>query len=41
MSSVTFVIPVFNKSSYLKTVIKSLKKQNGDFDREFIFIDDG
>ena len=41
MISVSFVIPVFNKSSYLKTVIQSLKKQNGDFDREYIFIDDG
>ncbi len=41
MTSVSFIIPVFNKSSYLKTVIKSLKSQNGNFDREYIFIDDG
>ncbi|MBS91464.1 MAG: hypothetical protein CMM95_00200, partial [Rickettsiales bacterium] len=41
MRSVSFIIPVFNKSSYLKTVINSLKKQKGDFEREYIFIDDG
>ena len=41
MSSVSFIIPVFNKQNYLKFVINSLKKQSGRFDREFIFIDDG
>ena len=41
MSSVSFVIPVFNKSKFLKYVVKSLKNQSGKFEREFIFIDDG
>ncbi len=41
MASVSFIVPVFNKSSYLKTVISSLKKQKGNFMREFIFINDG
>ena len=41
MSSVSFVIPVYNKSSFLKYVIESLKHQLGSFEREFIFIDDG
>ena len=41
MSSVSFIIPVFNKSSFLKLVINSLKNQLGNFKREFIFIDDG
>ena len=41
MSSVSFIVPVYNKSIYLKYVVDSLKKQSGDFDREFIFIDDG
>ena len=41
MSSVSFVVPVFNKSLYLKPVINSLKSQKGDFDKEYIFIDDG
>ena len=41
MSSVSFVIPVYNKSSYLDHVVKSLKNQIGDFQKEYIFIDDG
>ena len=41
MSSVSFIIPVFNKAKYLNTVINSLMCQNGDFKREYIFIDDG
>ncbi len=41
MSSVSFIIPVFNKSLYLKHVINSISSQKGDFDREYIFIDDG
>ena len=41
MTSVTFVIPVFNKATYLKHVIKSIIKQKGRFEREFIFINDG
>ena len=41
MTSVSFVIRVFNKARYLKTVIKSLRKQSGDFDKEYIFVNDG
>ena len=41
MSSVSFIIPVYNKSSFLKYVIECLKHQSGDFEREFIFVDDG
>ena len=41
MSSVSFVVPVFNKSSYLEHVIKSIFSQNGDFEKEYIFVDDG
>lgn len=41
MASVSFVIPVFNKAKYLKTVIKSLRQQTGNFDKEYIFINDG
>ncbi|MAI29595.1 MAG: hypothetical protein CMP38_05240 [Rickettsiales bacterium] len=41
MSSVSFVIPVFNKSLYLKHVVNSISSQKGDFDKEYIFIDDG
>ena len=41
MSSVSFVVPVFNKTSYLKYVVNSISSQKGDFDKEYIFIDDG
>ena len=41
MSSVSFVVPVFNKSLYLKNVINSVLSQKGDFYKEYIFIDDG
>ena len=41
MSSVSFVVPVFNKSLYLKYVVNSISSQKGDFDKEYIFIDDG
>ena len=40
MSSVSYVIPVFNKSKFLKPVINSLKSQKGSL-KEYIFIDDG
>ena len=41
MSSVSFVIPVFNKSTFLEYIIQSLRSQKGNFEKEFIFIDDG
>ena len=41
MSSVSFVIPVFNKEKYLTYVLDSLHNQTGSFKREFIFINDG
>ena len=41
MSSVSFIIPVYNKYSYLDYVIKSLHNQIGNFEKEYIFIDDG
>ena len=41
MTSVSFIIPVYNKSRYLKTVLKSLRQQSGNFDKEYIFINDG
>ena len=39
--SVSYVITVYNKAQYLPGVIDSLALQEGDFEREFIFIDDG
>tara|TARA_B100000989_G_scaffold299052_1_gene292556 strand:+ start:7111 stop:8019 length:909 start_codon:yes stop_codon:yes gene_type:complete len=41
MVGVTFVVPVYNKAKYLKYVLKSIEKQKGEFEREYIFINDG
>ena len=41
MTSVSYVIPVFNKSKFFKPVVNSLKSQNGSFKKEYIFVDDG
>ena len=41
MTSVSFVVPVYNKSNFLKPVIRSIKSQKGKFKKEYIFIDDG
>lgn len=41
METVSFVITVYNKAAYLPGVIQALKEQQGDFAREFVFINDG
>jgi glycosyltransferase involved in cell wall biosynthesis len=38
---ISFVIPVYNKENAIEPVLESLKAQEGDFEREFIFMDDG
>lgn len=38
---VSFVVPVYNKAPYLKDVLAAIRDQVGDFEREYIFIDDG
>ena len=41
MTKVSFVVTVFNKEQYLPLVIRSLDSQIGDFEREYVFVDDG
>ena len=41
MPAVFFVITVYNKAPYLAAVLPALRAQCGDFEREFIFVDDG
>ncbi len=41
MQGVSFVITIYNKAPYLAAVLPALRGQSGDFEREFIFIDDG
>ncbi len=38
---ISYVITVYNKATHLPNVIDSLAAQEGDFEREFIFVDDG
>ena len=38
---VSFVCPVYNKEAYLEGVCAAIRAQEGEFDREFIFVDDG
>lgn len=38
---VSFVTPVYNKAHVLSAMLRALHSQTGDFDREFIFVDDG
>ncbi len=41
MNGISYIITVYNKAAFIPYMLKSLKNQQGDFDREFIFIDDG
>ena len=41
MVKVSFVCPIYNKSSYINKVLTSIKQQNGSYEKEYIFINDG
>ena len=41
VTGVSYVVTVYNKAGYLPLVIEGLRRQEGDFEREFIFVDDG
>lgn len=41
MTTVSFVITVYNKAAFLADVIGALKAQTGTFEREFVFVNDG
>ena len=41
MPKISFVCPIFNKEKYLPYVLDSIKKQKGEFEKEYIFINDG
>jgi len=41
MSGVSFIVTVYNKAAYLPPVLEALFAQSGNFQREFIIIDDG
>ncbi|HUT50317.1 MAG TPA: glycosyltransferase family 2 protein [Alphaproteobacteria bacterium] len=41
MPGVSFVVPVYNKAPYLVGVLAAIRAQRGDFEREYVFVDDG
>ena len=41
MVKVSFVCPIYNKSLYVNKVLRSIKKQKGSYEKEYIFINDG
>jgi len=41
MPGVSFVVPVYNKAPYLEGVLAAIRAQRGDFEREYLFVDDG
>lgn len=41
MSLVSYLVTVYNKSSYLPFIVEGLRRQEGAFEREYLFIDDG
>lgn len=41
LPGVSYVVPVYNKAPYLADVLAAIHDQAGDFEREYIFIDDG
>lgn len=40
-ASVSYLVTVYNKAPYLPFMLEGLRRQEGAFDREYIFIDDG
>jgi len=41
MTGVSFIVTVYNKAPYLPAVVNAIFAQEGDFEREVFFIDDG
>jgi hypothetical protein len=39
--TVSYVVTLFNKAPYLPYLLAGLASQNGDFDKQYIFVDDG
>ena len=41
MSGVTYIVTIYNKARYLEGVLQALARQEGDFARQFVLVDDG
>lgn len=40
LPGVSFLVPVFNKAPHLSSVLRQIKRQTGDFPRQYVFVDD-
>jgi glycosyltransferase involved in cell wall biosynthesis len=40
-AGVSFLVPVYNKAPYLAETLAAIRAQQGDFEREYVFVDDG
>lgn len=40
-NGVSFVVPVYNKASHLPRVLEQIARQQGDFRKQYVFVDDG
>ena len=38
--AISYILTVYNKENYLKNTLASLRSQSGNFEKEFIFVDD-
>ena len=41
MTGVSYIITVYNKAPFVAYMLAGLKSQSGDFEKQFIFINDG
>jgi hypothetical protein len=41
LPGVSFVVPVYNKAPHLPRVLEQIARQQGDFPRQYVFVDDG
>ena len=41
VNGVSYIVTVYNKASFLPATVAALAAQSGEFEREFIFVDDG
>jgi glycosyltransferase involved in cell wall biosynthesis len=41
VSGISFIATIYNKRAYLPRVLEALRRQEGPFEREFVFVDDG
>jgi glycosyltransferase involved in cell wall biosynthesis len=41
MIDISYVVTVYNKANYMAPMLNALERQEGDFSREYIFVDDG